>query len=205
MTTPRAGAAGLVAALLVVAACSDAGGGDSPATEPATQEAPTTAEATASETVTDLEPDEPSMSSGDDASPAPFAPEDAAIGALAAAEAVSENGRAYELDRDDDEGAWQVHVAVDDLEREVEVSADGNTVVREEDEGPVDADDRARLDAASTSANEAAMTALTDIQGNVEEIELEGPEDAPVWRVEVRTTDGANVEVRVDAVTGDIE
>jgi uncharacterized membrane protein YkoI len=156
--------------------------------------------------VVDLEPDEPSLSPGESASPAPFAPEDAGVRALAAAESVVENARAFELDRDDDggEAGWTVLLAVGDREHEILVSADGNAVLGEGAEDALEDEDRTRLEGAPISSTEAAVAALTDVPGTVEQLTLDEENGTVVWEVEVRTSDGADVDVLVDATTGGV-
>ncbi|MCM3661267.1 PepSY domain-containing protein [Georgenia satyanarayanai] len=161
--------------------------------------------ATSEGIVTDREPDNPEFSPGEDQSPEPVPGEDGAVNALSTA-AEELGGQAFAVDRSDDDGEdlWEVSVAVGDEDVEVHVSADGNEIVREGEREPLEDEDRQRLDAASISASEAAITAATEMSAAVEEVDLDEHLGTVVWDVELRSTDGATTEVRVDATTGEV-
>jgi len=160
---------------------------------------------TGDEVVTDREPDNPEFTAGDAASPDPIPAEDGAVRALSTA-ADELGGRAFALERTDDAGeaVWEVSVAVEEDEVEVLLSPDGNAIVREEGSDALDAEDSRRLEAASVAAGEAALTAARETGGTVVEVDLTDDGGAVVWEVELRTTDGASTDVRVDAVTGEV-
>lgn len=183
--------AGLTAGLVV--ACTSA---DDP---------PEPAATTSEEVVTDREPDNPEISPGDDASPEPIPGEDGAARALSTA-ADTLGGQAFEIDRTDDDGEelWEVTVAVGDEQVDALVSLDGNALVREGEREPLEDEDGRRLEEASTTASEAATTAVQDLGASVEELELTDEGGSVVWDIELRTTDGATTEARVDAVTGEV-
>ncbi len=155
--------------------------------------------------VTDREPDNPDFSPGEDESPEPVPGEDGAANALSTA-AEELGGQAFAVDRSDDDGEelWEVSVAVGDEDVEVHVSADGNEVVHEGERESLDDEDRQRLDAASISASEAAITAATERSAAVEEVDLNEHLGTVVWDVELLSTDGVTTEVRVDATTGEV-
>ncbi|SOC52531.1 PepSY domain-containing protein [Ornithinimicrobium cerasi] len=129
-----------------------------------------------------------------------------ALAAIATAEAEA-GGTAYEIDDQDDDGTWEVDVAVDDRSVEVTVSADGATVEATEDDD-LDEDDRAALDAATITLVDAITTAVTEVDGVLDDAELEEEDGSFFWEVSVdRTSNGAgddDVEVRVDVTTGDV-
>jgi len=168
-------------------------------------EGPAEPSASPSEVVTDREPDNPGMTSGDDASPDPIPGEDGAARALSTA-AEELGGQAYEIDRSDDGGEdlWDVSVAVGDEKVEAYVSADGNALVREGEREPLDAEDRRRLQEATVTAAEAATTAVRELGASVEDLDLTEEVGALVWEIELRTADGARTEARVDAVSGEL-
>ncbi|TNC17981.1 PepSY domain-containing protein [Georgenia sp. 311] len=168
-------------------------------------EEPAEPSVSASEVVTDREPDNPEMTPGDDASPDPISGEDGAVRALSTA-AEELDGQAFEIDRTDDAGEelWEVSVAVGDEKVEAYVSADGNALVREGEREPLDAEDRRRLQEATVTASEAATTAVRETGASVEDLDLSEERGALVWEIELRTTDGATTEARVDAVSGEL-
>lgn len=169
------------------------------------EDAPDDANTTAEEVVTDLEPDNPELTPGEEESPEPVPGEDGAANALSVA-AEELGGQAIEIDRSDDGGEelWQVTVAVEDEAVEVYVSLDGNAVVREGESEPLDDEDRRRLDELAISASEAATTAVSELAASVEEVDLTDENGVVVWDIELRTTDGASTDVLVDAVTGEV-
>lgn len=127
----------------------------------------------------------------------------AAMTAIATAETEA-GGIAYEIDDQDDDGTWEVDVAVDDRSVEVTVSADGSTVEGTE-EDDLDADDRAALDAASITLQEAIETAIGEVGGVLDDAELDEENGEYAWEVTVDGADSGDddVEVRV-AVTGEV-
>ncbi|MEE6272749.1 PepSY domain-containing protein [Georgenia wangjunii] len=198
---PTAAALTLVAGAL--AGCGGDGGSDQ--TEEPGIESTGSPAASPSETVTDLAPDQPSLSPGSSASPDAFAADDAGLTALSTAETAVENARAFELDRsDDDGGRWEVQIAADGVEHEVRVSLDGTTLIDHEREDELDDEDRTRLDAASVAAAEAGFNALSEVSGAITEITLDEERGTVVWEVEVRTSDGADIDVLIDAATGEV-
>ncbi|WP_324650333.1 PepSY domain-containing protein [Georgenia sp. H159] len=168
-------------------------------------DAPEDAAPTSEGIVTDREPDNPEMTPGEDQSPLPIPGEDGAANALSTA-AEELDGQAFEVDRSDDDGEelWQVSVAVGQEQVEVYVSPDGNAVVREGETEDLDDEDRRLLDEVAVGASEAALTAAQEMGGTVEELDLDEDDGTVVWDVELRTTDGASTDVRVDAVTGEV-
>lgn len=56
----------------------------------------------------------------------------------------------------------------------------------------------------SLSEAEAKDIATNEVPGTVQETELEGEEDGPVYEFEIETTDGTRKEVEVHANSGDV-
>lgn len=127
----------------------------------------------------------------------------AALAAIATAEG-SAGGTAYEIDDQDDDGTWEVDVAVGDRSVEVTLSADGSEVVATSDDS-LDSDDAAAVDAAQVTLIEAIEAAIAEAGGVVDSASLD--EDDGTYRYDVeldRTDRGDDIEVLVDAVTGDV-
>lgn len=120
----------------------------------------------------------------------------AALRAIATAER-SENGRAYEIDDEDDDNTWEVDVMVGDRSIEVNVSGDGNTVISRDDDDDADDDDRARLDRAQISLTQAIEAALAEVPGALDDAELDDEDDRDVWEVSIDVSGDDDVEVYV--------
>lgn len=161
--------------------------------------------AASEDVVTDREPDNPEISPGDDASPEPIPGEDGAARALSTA-AESLDGQAFAVERTDDDGEelWEVTVAVGDEQVDVYVDLDGNALVREGEREALEGEDQQRLDEVAVTASEAATTAVQRLGAVVEEVDLTDEAGTVVWEIELRTTDGATTEARVDAMTGEV-
>ncbi|WP_298891125.1 PepSY domain-containing protein [uncultured Serinicoccus sp.] len=130
--------------------------------------------------------------------------DDVTAASLAAIEVAQREtgGTAYEIDGDDD-GTWEVDLRVDERSVTVEVDADGAVTRVEEDD--LDAEDRAAVDAAQVSLEEAITTAVDEVGGTLDDATLEEEGD-PSWEVSVDLGSGPgdDVDVRVDAVTGEV-
>ncbi|MBT9606724.1 hypothetical protein [Microbacterium sp.] len=118
----------------------------------------------------------------------------AAIAAVVQAESDA-GGRAFELEIDS--GTAQVHVAVGDRDIEVDVDLAGPTVTERRDDGSLDGEDRAALDAAGTTLADGIRiaAAVRSASGGVTEAGVDRDADAPAWTVEF--ADGAEVSVAV--------
>lgn len=124
----------------------------------------------------------------------------AAFGAIDLAEAQA-GGIAFELDRDDDgAGHWEVSVAVGDAEINVYVDLAGAEVLRTESDGTVSREETAALELAQVSMAEAIQIAVDEVDGVVEEVDLDEERGTVAWEV-VMTDD---TEVYVDVVTGEV-
>ncbi|GLF94714.1 PepSY domain-containing protein [Streptomyces yaizuensis] len=114
-----------------------------------------------------------------------------------------------------DDGAWEVEIAdakgasgadgADDADREVRVDAESGKVLGAErddadDDDRDDRDDRDDVPVrdAKVDAKQAGAAAVDFRAGTVTDIEF----DDGHWEVEIHAKDGAEHEVRVDAVTG---
>ena len=115
---------------------------------------------------------------------------------LAEAEA---DGTAFGID-DEDGGNWEITVAAGDEEIEVLVSGDGTEVLGTDNEGSLDSDDRAGLDAADVTISEAIETAAGEHTGSIDDVELDDEDGTFAW--EVNFTD--DVEIYVHVTNGDI-
>lgn len=135
---------------------------------------------------------------GSDTSRSAAANDREAVRAITTAESTT-GGRAFQLEADD--GAWEVHVASGDREVEVRVSADGGSVRSSSDGGALDAEDRAALDAASTTLADAVrIAAAQGTGGAVEDAELERDDATARWSVDL----AGGVTVRVSAADGSV-
>lgn len=201
--TSRTMTAALALALAVgLTACgSDDDAGDG-ATVGSTGAATTTTDATTAVTDDDDTSDDGGTASSDASGTADLTA--AALQAVATAEAET-GGTAYAVDDQDDDGGWEVDVATADRSVEVTVSPDGLTVVGTEDDD-LDDDDRAMVEAADITLQEAVEAAVAEAGGVLDDAELDEEDGSPVWEVTLDRTDGGDddVDVRVDAVTGDV-
>lgn len=162
-------------------------------------------ETTTVDPTADSQVDAPDFSPGEEASPEAVPGQGAAANALATA-ADQLGGLAFDLSREDDGGEelWEVSVAVEDEQVDVLVSADGASILEEREREPLDDDDARRLDDASVAAMEAAVIAAQELGGTVEGVDLDEDGGDVVWGVTLRTSDGAETDVRIDAVSGEV-
>lgn len=127
----------------------------------------------------------------------------AALRAIATAE-KAENGKAFEIDDEDDDNTWEVDVMVGDRSIEVKVSADGNTVISRDDDDDADNDDRARLDRAQITLAQAIEAALREVPGLLDDAELDDEDNRDVWEVTIDAPDNDDVDVYVSPQDGTI-
>lgn len=110
-------------------------------------------------------------------------------------------GIAFELDRDDDGGGqWEVSIAVDSAEIDAYVDLAGTEVQRTESDGTVSREEAAALELAEISMAEAIRIAVEEVDGVVEEVDLEEERGTVAWEVVMED----NTEVLVDVVTGEV-
>ena len=124
-----------------------------------------------------------------------------ALAAIATAEAET-GGVAYEIDDQDDDGAWEVDVRVGETSVEVTLGADGTTVLGTEDDD-LDDEDRAGLDAAEITLTEAIELALADTPGVLDDAELDGDDNQHAWEITLDVAQDDDLDLLV-SVTGEI-
>lgn len=142
---------------------------------------------------------------GDDDGAQDTASQDTTEIALQAIDTAEEHagGTAYEIDDQDEDGTWEVDVRVEDRSVEVTVDQDGVSVVGTE-EDDLDDDDRAALDAATTSLQDAIGIAVDEVGGVLDDAELDDDNGTAYWKVELDGTDGGDdIEVRV-SLSGEV-
>ncbi|MCJ8504824.1 PepSY domain-containing protein [Kocuria flava] len=207
----------LTLSALLLAGCGDGGGGGeettggSAATE-ATGGATATAEQSASGSPSASEsaggtasPSASGSASGSpSATPSGGAEVGAVTGAIVAAEEDVTGGQAFEIDRKDAGEGWEVTLAVEDREQEVEVSADGEQVTPQETDDELDPADRDNLAAVQVPLEDAVRTALNEVDGTLDSAELDTEDGVVVWEVDVDESDGTSVDVHINAENGSV-
>lgn len=111
-------------------------------------------------------------------------------------------GTAYEIDDQDRDGTWEVDVAVDGSSVEVTVAQDGRSVVRTQDDGTLDEDDRAGLAEATITLQDAIQLAVDEVGGVLDDAGLGEDDGQHHWEVEVDRTDQAGDDVEVKISVG---
>lgn len=203
-TTHRKMTAALALALAVgLTACetTDDGPGVSPQSSSAEETTPAVAPAP-TEDDADTGTDDADDTATDDADDT--ATDDLTETALRAIDTAEKEagGTAYEIDDQDDDGTWEVDVAVGDRSVEVTVSEDGRSVVGTEDDD-LDDEDKAGLAAATITIQDAIQLAIDEVGGVLDDAELEEDDGQHYWEVEVDQTDqdhrdDVKVKVSVD-------
>lgn len=110
-------------------------------------------------------------------------------------------GTAIEIDSD--YKRWEVDVVVDWTEHELDISPDGNSVLRNEN-SDADTDDFRRLGAVSMYMIEATMLALSTTPGDIAEVSLQTVNGTVVWDVTIEQNTDGFAYVRVNAATGEV-
>ena len=102
----------------------------------------------------------------------------------------------------------QTTPAVDNSAVEADVqdpSYDGSIAAPAEDDTLTDAEETAQLEALATvTADEAAAAASAAVPGEVVEVELDDENGSVVYSVEIVDSSGAEIDVKVDAGTGEV-
>jgi uncharacterized membrane protein YkoI len=158
--------------------------------EPSETATTTTATPTTAASSTTAEPTAPTLSVRNQS----------ALDAIKTAEKAGE-GAAVELDAD--ANRWDVSVLDGQIEREIDVSDDGKSVIRKESDA-ADADDIARLQSVKRYIADAVKAAIAKVPGDVDEADLESRKGKVVWEVSIDKTGGGLVNVFVDADTGEV-
>lgn len=198
MQIARLAPAVLTAAALLVSA-SACGGADAPDVDSAPQEAPAQSPDPAPTA------EETSAADGQDSSLAESGPGSlgAAEAAVSTAESAVDGAQAYSIELEDDE-TWSVDVLAGTSSTEVDVSADGSEVLRSEADDDHEDEERRELDAASVTIVEALEAALGAVEGTIDSADLDEENGTVVWEIEIRTGEGKEVDVVVDAASGEI-
>lgn len=132
----------------------------------------------------------------------PFADTDAALAAIAAAQQVA-NGTVMEVDRDDRDQVWKIHVLEDNDEVKYLVDASGK--VTEKDRDTVDQEDAMRILGAVPLADavKAAREQVSD--GYLDEVEIDNQDGQIVYVVSFDDTSGNDYkDVHLDPQTGKV-
>lgn len=194
-----AGPAALALVALTLSGCGD-DGDDKSSDERETTSQESAVEPSSPTDETD-QGDDTESDPGDDAGSGDADPVvESALAAISAAE-NEVGGTAYELDEED--GGWEVDVAVDQQSFEVRVGADGN-VIGTEDDGRFDGSDREGLSRAKITIEDAIRAAVaTGPAGRLDDVDLEHDRGDFVWEV---SFDDGNVDnkVYVDVVSGEV-
>ncbi|MFD0996200.1 putative membrane protein YkoI [Pseudoclavibacter chungangensis] len=125
----------------------------------------------------------------------------AAQAAIATAESHT-GGRGVEIDHDDARG-WSVEVVVGETTVEVEVSADGTSVVSTDSPDALDGDDRVRFEQVGVSLSDALATAVGAVPGTIDDAEVTEREELLVIEVEIVMSAGPGTQhAYIDAQSG---
>ncbi|GAB2603463.1 hypothetical protein GCM10009696_06140 [Kocuria himachalensis] len=207
----------LALSALLLAGCADGGtqgGGEETAGGATTSEATTESTATAGEsaTVDESASASPSGTATEDesasASPSGTAgvgvEAGAVAGAIVAAEGAVAGGQVFEIDRKDAGDGWEVKLAVEDREQEVEVSADGQEVTPQESDDELDQQDRENLAQVQIPLEDAVRTALEEVDGTLDGAQLDTEDGTTVWEVDIDDDQGTSVDVYVNVDNGSV-
>lgn len=166
---------------------------ESPAAEdPAGDDTATAEDSQSTEDSGDQTEPESDTGSGDQETPV--------LAAIALAEAEV-GGIAHEVDEDD--GRWEIDVALDGESIEVAVDAAGTEVLGTSSDSRISAGDLEALDEAVVSIAEAIEIALAEAPGEIEDVDLDTRDGRYVWDVEIETTSD-DVSIEIDILTGEI-
>ena len=207
----------LALSALLLAGCADGGGqgggeetADGAVTSAATAESTATtgesatpqegASASPSDTATQTE----SASASPSVSETAGAEAGAVAGAIVAAEESVAGGQVFEIDRKDAGDGWEVKLAVEDREQEVEVSADGQEVTPQESDDELDQQDRENIAQVQVPLEDAVRTALEEVEGTLDSAQLDTEDGTTVWEVDIDDDQGTSVDVYVNVDNGSV-
>lgn len=207
----------LALSALLLAGCADGGGqgggeetADGAVTSAATAESTATtgesatpqesASASPSDTATQTE----SASASPSVSETAGAEAGAVAGAIVAAEESVAGGQVFEIDRKDAGDGWEVKLAVEDREQEVEVSADGQEVTPQESDDELDQQDRENIAQVQVPLEDAVRTALEEVDGTLDSAQLDTENGTTVWEVDIDDDQGTSVDVYVNVDNGSV-
>ncbi|MGX5359820.1 PepSY domain-containing protein [Kocuria sp. KH4] len=207
----------LALSALLLAGCADGGGqGGGEETTGGSATSAATTESTASESAAAGESASASPSgaatAGESASASPSASGAAGVGAeagavagaIVAAEESVAGGQVFEIDRKDAGDGWEVKLAVEDREQEVEVSADGQEVTAQESDDELDQQDRENLAQVQVPLEDAVRTALEEVEGTLDSAQLDTEDGTTVWEVDIDDDQGTSVDVYVNVDNGSV-
>lgn len=128
----------------------------------------------------------------------------AAVSALETAADAVPNGRPFDLETDTyrSDEVWDVKVASGGNEFHLYISEDGSSVVNQEQDEIAD-DDAQKVAGVQLSAVDALKQVAGQYGGDVSEIEIDTENGKDVWQIELNQSDGTELEVTIDANTGD--
>ena len=207
----------LALSALLLAGCADGGGqGGGEETTGGSATSAATTGSTASESAAAGESASASPSgaatAGESASASPSASGAAGVGAeagavagaIVAAEESVAGGQVFEIDRKDAGDGWEVKLAVEDREQEVEVSADGQEVTAQESDDELDQQDRENLAQVQVPLEDAVRTALEEVEGTLDSAQLDTEDGTTVWEVDIDDDQGTSVDVYVNVDNGSV-
>ena len=207
----------LALSALLLAGCADGGGqGGGEETTGGSATSAATTESTASESAAAGESASASPSgaatAGESASASPSASGAAGVGAeagavagaIVAAEESVAGGQVFEIDRKDAGDGWEVKLAVEDREQDVEVSADGQEVTAQESDDELDQQDRENLAQVQVPLEDAVRTALEEVEGTLDSAQLDTEDGTTVWEVDIDDDQGTSVDVYVNVDNGSV-
>ncbi|MFF0991042.1 PepSY domain-containing protein [Kocuria nitroreducens] len=128
----------------------------------------------------------------------------AVAGAVVAAEEAVTGGQVFEIDRKDDDGGWEIKLAVGDREKEVDVSQDGSEVTPQEGDDQLDQEDRERIAQVQVPMEVAVRAALDEVDGTLDGAQLDTEDGTTVWEVDIDDPEGTSVDVYVNVANGSV-
>lgn len=132
----------------------------------------------------------------------PFADTEAGIDAVKAAQEVN-GGKAFDLDREDSDQIWEIHVLEGDEDVEYHVSADGT--VKEHERESIDADEKAYITDAMDITKAIEMAAGNVSDGYLDEVDLDEDDGKVYYEISFDDADGKDLkDIALDYKTGDI-
>lgn len=133
-----------------------------------------------------------------------FATQDNSLKAVATALKHVSGGVAIELDRDDDDSKYEIDVILGNVKHELDISADGTKVLKQEKDD-ADADDKREASAAKITMQKAISLAQDESSGTVDDVDLSDDDQDLAWQIDFDDDRGHDSdEVHVDAATGKI-
>lgn len=107
------------------------------------------------------------------------------------------------LEHEDGTVVYELDVITKDAKYKVDIDPDTGKIVNDR-KGHDDPDDRAKAEEAKISMTDAINIAQKEVDGKVTEIDLDRENGQLIYDAEVKTSDGKEYDVEVDANTGDV-